>query len=162
MDTRLIFTFLLTGIVCALTISCKSIKKETNLNKYHGLDIVAAERMRGETEADYWIRTYKQQVFYSCLTQNFKNDSVFVLMGKEDFVSNPSDIIPFSFWKKIDSVGKNAIRYMKKNEFISDNPEDRKLNFISGTCLNYYTSKELDSIAKCEFKKYLKDKSSKH
>lgn len=76
-------------------------------------------------------------------------------MEKEDFVSNPSDIVSHVFTPKIDSVGKNVIRYMKKNEFISEYPEDKKLNFISGTCLNYYTSRELDSIAKNEYKKHL-------
>ena len=153
MVIRLKFKYLIVGIVIfALFFSCKSTRNRNDLNTYYGVDIVAAQRMRGENEADYWIRTYKQQVFYACLTQNLKNSNV---MGNED-LGNPSDFIPFPFWPKMREVAKNAIRYMPKNEFISDDPEDRKRNFISSTCLNYLMSRELDSIAKNEYKVFKK------
>lgn len=156
MDIKLIIKFFIVGItIPTIFFSCKSVNKHADLNNYYGIDITAAEKMRGENEADYWIRTYKQQVFYNCLYYGYKDKSIYEMLGKED-LGNPSDFIPFPFWPKMDEVGKNALRYMEKNDFISDDPEDKKKNFISKTCLNYLVSRELDSIAKNEYKKFKK------
>ena len=45
---------------------------------------------------------------------------------------------------------------MPKPYINMDNEDLKERNFISMTCLNYYASKELDSIAKKAFKEHLK------
>lgn len=108
-----------------------------------------------------WIWEFKQGVFYDCLFENYKSDSIYKIMKKEDLF-NPSDYIPFAYWEKMKTTEKNAISYMPENKYFIENEEDKKRKYISRTCLDYFTSRELDSIAKCEFIKYLKDKPTKY
>ena len=75
---------------------------------------------------------------------------------------------PFSYQHdKIDSLAIKIIQNIPKPiiphcDDCTDEEEieELKKNYICATCLNYYASNELDSIAKIEYKKYLKNDKS--
>ena len=104
-----------------------------------------------------WINTFKSEVFYECLKEGFKNDSIFKLMEKKDLF-NSYDAIDFTAIDFARELGKQIIKKMPVpyikievgNEYLKNK------NFISYNCLNYYASKELDSIANIEYEKMLK------
>ena len=103
-----------------------------------------------------WINTFKTEVFYECLKEGYKNDSIFKLMEKKDLF-NSYDAIDFTTIDYARELGKHIIikiptPYIKievGNEYLKNK------NFISYSCLNYYASKELDSIANIEYEKML-------
>ena len=104
-----------------------------------------------------WINTFKTIAFNSCLKEGFKNDSIFKLMEKKDLF-NSYDAIDFTAIDFARELGKQIIKKMPVpyikievgNEYLKNK------NFISYNCLNYYASKELDSIANIEYEKMLK------
>lgn len=103
-----------------------------------------------------WINTFKSEVFYACLKEGYKNDTIFKLMEKKDLF-NSYDAIDFTTIDYARELGKHIIikiptPYIKievGNEYLKNK------NFISYSCLNYYASKELDSIANIEYEKML-------
>ncbi|WP_396176901.1 hypothetical protein [Flavobacterium sp.] len=160
MDTRIIIKFLITGIIIlTLFFSCKSGSKYTDLDHYHGIDFPKkpSKKKDKEGELKFWINNYKQEVFYYCLFENYQNDSIMKMMGKEDLF-NPNDYIPMPFWEKMKTLGKNAIQHMPENKYFIETEEDKKKKYISKTCLDYFASRELDSIAKNEYKIFKKMK----
>lgn len=153
METRLKIKITVVIIVFStLFYSCRTSQPNGDLNNYYGIDIIAAVKMKNESEAAYFVRLYKTDVYYTCLSKNIKSPKIF---GDKD-LGFSNDFIPFPFWTKSDKISKEAIRYMDKSYYISDNPEDNKKERISLTCLNYLMSRELDSIAKNEYKVFKK------
>ncbi|MFA5556036.1 MAG: hypothetical protein WCY06_05840 [Flavobacteriaceae bacterium] len=110
-----------------------------------------------------WITAYKDAVFYSCIREGYKNDSIWFLMSKEDWF-NPYDGIDFVDIDTAMIIGKKIIQdlpketYFNSEEFFYEKDESKHKNYISATCLHYYTSRELDSIAKEAFKNEVKRK----
>lgn len=104
-----------------------------------------------------WINTFKSEVFYECLKEGYKNDTIFKLMAKKDLF-NSYDAIDFTTINYARELGKQVIikiptphiKIEVGNEYLKNK------NFISYNCLNYYASKELDSIANIEYEKMLK------
>ena len=105
-----------------------------------------------------WINTFKSEVFYECLREGFKNDTIFKLMSEKDLF-NSYDAIDFTTIDFARELGKKIIIKMPAPYIKIDLGEEYllKKNFISYNCLNYYASKELDSIANSEYKKMLKN-----
>ncbi|WP_396179773.1 hypothetical protein [Flavobacterium sp.] len=110
-----------------------------------------------------WITAYKDNVFYSCIREGYKNDSIWLLMDKEDWF-NTYDAIDFTDLDTAMIIGKKVIKdlpnevYFNSQEFFSENDKSKHKNYISSTCLHYYISRELDSIAKEAFKNEVKRK----
>ena len=104
-----------------------------------------------------WINTFKTEVFYECLKEGYKNDSIFKLMAKKDLF-NSYDAIDFTTVDFARELGKKIIVKMPMPYIKIDIGEDeqKNKNFISYNCLNYFASKELDSIANSEYVKMLK------
>lgn len=108
-----------------------------------------------------WITNFKTEFFFTCLKKGYKNDTIFNLIAKKDMQYLYE---PFAFQhNEIDSLASNIIQNIpkpiippcddcSKEEAI----ESFKKNFICATCLNYYASYELDSIAKVAYKKQVK------
>lgn len=105
-----------------------------------------------------WVNTFKAEAFYSCLKERYPNkDSIFFEMGKSDL---------FNLFEGIDtenidyarSLGKKIAVQMPKPFIKIDGDEEkmRSKNFISYNCLNYYASRELDSLAKAAYKAFKK------
>lgn len=103
-----------------------------------------------------WINSYKYEVFYGCMKEGLKNDSLRIILQNTDLF-NPSGEIDFN---AIDDARKNGelIILNAPKPFVKlDLGEENLLNknFNSFNCLNYFASRELDSIARKEYKKYL-------
>lgn len=110
-------------------------------------------------DKNVWINTFKSEVFYQCLKDGYGNDTIFKMMSKKDLF-NSYDAIDF---KSIDTarvLGNEIIKKMPKPFIKIDSEEEHHLskNFISYSCLNYYASRELDSIARSEYKKQFSKK----
>jgi hypothetical protein len=102
-----------------------------------------------------WINTFKAEVFYECLREGYQNDTVFKIIAKKDLF-NSYDGFEFNVIDSAKILGSSIIKKMPKPYINMDNEDLKERNFISMTCLNYYASKELDSIAKKAFKEHLK------
>lgn len=99
-----------------------------------------------------WVSAFKDRVFIKCLEHSYSNsDTILKLIGKTD-AFNPYDGI-YSYleknWKYIDSIGKS----IPKNAPTLWLDDYKDHNTYLCNCLHYYESRELDSIAKKEYKK---------
>lgn len=129
-------------ITAFVTLSCSTYKRDKF--QYRNVD------------KKVWINTFKSEVFYSCISEGIKNDSLFKMMKKKDLL-NTYDGYPIKIIDNARSLGKKIIAEMPKPFIKIDNDEEylKNKNFISYSCLNYYSSRELDSIAKKAYKEYL-------
>ena len=122
-----IFTFLL------LSCSCKISKKfEYNYSK------------------NPWIDAFKDQVFFSAIKESYKTDNVFKLIQKRDAL-NPYDGLNLEAIRKAKFIGEQLVQNMPPPTMCEGCEND--MNYYLANSLHYYNSKELDSIAKSEFKK---------
>ncbi|WP_417353293.1 hypothetical protein [Flavobacterium alkalisoli] len=102
-----------------------------------------------------WVKAYKTHVFCSCLMNGYENDTIFKLIKKKDPIVVYSEI-SFEDLKKAYAIGKKTsdkipeIVLPTEDEYGNFN---QKKKFIMQTCLDYYTSKELDSISHGEYNK---------
>jgi hypothetical protein len=110
-------------------------------------------------EDDTWIKSYKTYAFCSCFSESYKNDSIIKMIGEKDFI-NQSEII--ANWEIIDrakNLGANIAKNIPKPIYpkFEEGKRDEfyKKNYYLVSCLNYYASKELDIIAKKEYKKQM-------
>jgi hypothetical protein len=100
-----------------------------------------------------WIDAYKDNVFFSCLKESYKNDSIFKLIEKKDGL-NPYDGLSLEDLEKTRYLGINLSTNISK-PILCDNCKEGN-NYYMANCLHYYISKELDSIAKKAYKNFLK------
>ena len=101
-----------------------------------------------------WINSYKYEVFYGCIKQGLGNDSLRIILSKNDLFNKSLELE----FKTIDSarnLGYKLIQNMP-TPFIKIDENSTNKNFISYNCLKYYASRELDSIAIAEYKKFKK------
>ncbi|MGB1268675.1 MAG: hypothetical protein ACPG45_02975 [Flavobacteriaceae bacterium] len=104
-------------------------------------------RFDSKTSEHGWVVAYKQHVFYSCLKEGYQNDSIFILMRKED--SFNAYQLGFPMIDRARLLGKKIAKDIKVPFYIA--PVDPQLRNISFTCLCFYDSRELDSIARAEY-----------
>jgi len=132
-------------IICLLVLSC-------NIYKRDSFYFRSDSKYKDEV---FWIDNFKDEAFYECLKEGYKNDSIFKLMAKKDLF-NSSEINGFSEMEKARALGREIINKMPPPYIHIDDKDITGMNFISATCLHYYASKELDSIAKIAYKKHVK------
>lgn len=135
--------FLLIGYICL--VSCASNEKK----RFNYID----------NDKEFWINSYKTEVFLSCINEGIKNDTLFIILSNKDLL-NMNEEISFS---EIDSARKLGVSIAKKipKPYIKIDSDETELNgkrLISYNCLKYYSSHELDSIAKKAFEEYLLNK----
>jgi len=101
-------------------------------------------------QKDEWLMSYKRQVFISCLksqdTSVSKNDISESI--NFDLIGNTA------YTKQADSLGKEFYKLVQPSKILDHNNNKALIN----ECLAYYESKQLDSIARSAYKKYLKAK----
>ncbi|MFW0736699.1 hypothetical protein [Flavobacterium sp. T12S277] len=100
-----------------------------------------------------WIDAYKDNVFFSCLKESYKNDSIFKLIERKDAL-NPYDGLSLQDLEKTRHLGMNLSTNIPK-PILCENCKEGN-NYYMSNCLHYYISKELDSIANKAYKNYLK------
>lgn len=132
---------ILISSVILLIFSCNSYKR--NRFEYH----------LGNKKNE-WINNFKTEFFFSCLNKGYKSDSIANLISKKDLLYLYE---PFAYQhEQVDSISSLIIEKMPKpiyahNDEINYKKELDK-NYICASCLNYYSSRELDSIAKRKYK----------
>ena len=103
----------------------------------------------------YWINNFKSEVFYECLKEGYQNDTIFKLIAKKDLF-NTREYFEFDLIDSAKVFGKSIIIKMPTPYINLDESDLKNKNFISMSCLNYYASRELDSIAKKAYKAHKK------
>ncbi len=116
-----------------------------------------------EIDKKNWIETYKTSVFWSCFRESYSNDSLVKLIAKKDFIYQNEVLADWEIIENSEEIGKKQAKSIKKitvyPKFEEGNKEEFfKKNYFLKNCLNYYVSKELDSIANSEYEKMLKKK----
>ena len=106
-----------------------------------------------------WINSYKIEVFWGCMQESYKNDTLTKIISKKDFINQPEIIADWDIIEKANEIGKRVSINTPKPiypKFEEGNKEEfYKKNYFLASCLNYYKSKELDVLAKKEYKKFL-------
>ena len=127
-------------LIAMITLSCSTYKRDKF--QYRNDDI------------NVWTNTFKSEVFYYCIQEGLKNDSLFKILKKKDLF-NLFDGYPITIIDSARSLGKKVIINMPEPFIKIDNDEEnlKNRNFISYSCLNYYASRELDKKA---YKMHLK------
>jgi hypothetical protein len=98
-----------------------------------------------------WIDSYKDQVFFSCFMQGHQNDTVLrKLLGKRD-LQNSYEAIYIEDIIKASELGKKIADGIPIATIGCEDCKNGE-KFIIPNCLHYYKSKDLDSIARREFK----------
>lgn len=94
---------------------------------------------------------FQDRVFIACLKESYKNDSIFRLIEKED-IFNPYEgfYIFDDIVHRADSLGSSVAKKLAPTGY----RDYEGKNYYMSHCLLYYTSKELDAIARGEFEKY--------
>jgi hypothetical protein len=97
---------------------------------------------------DLWVNSYKYEVFYGCIKEGIGNDSLRIILKDRDLF-NPNTDLDFLTIDNAREKGKKIIYDMPDVNIKIDKGEEKLKvkNFISFNCLNYYKSRELDSIA---------------
>ena len=153
MDIKLVKTVIAIGFILTL-FSCSTIKGSKDLNTYYGDAFFYPGYSKNKPNPkNSWVITYKQNAFFDCLFQGYKNDSIFKLIQKEDIFLESS--VPMSLWPKIKSDSKKIIDNLPATEYYNDGLEKNKKH-IAETCLCYFASRELDSVSKRAYKENTK------
>lgn len=121
-------------ILTSLFTSCNSEKKVVNKNP----------------QEEAFVKFFKIQTFCSCYKHSFKENDVIKIMSEEDLLGTYDGLADPVFLKKIDSLGKEISETIKPSEYLDFEGKKR----ITATCLDFYTSSKLDSIARAEYKKF--------
>jgi hypothetical protein len=147
MDIKLTFMTnkLFIIIICFLIVSCKPYQRERF--KYRGSN---------SNEKTFWIEIFKDEMFYECIKEGYKNDSIFKLMSKKDLFNSSEFIVNLKNAKNARTLGIKIIKNLPPAFIKSDDEDISEKNFISASCLHYYASRELDSIAKKAYQKHIK------
>lgn len=103
-----------------------------------------------------WVNSYKTDVFFACIKKAYQSDSLFKLIEKKDFFSLPGNP-QIDEMKESQKLGEAIINKIPKPIYPKcedcNQEEELKKNYFCAACLNYYASRELDSIAKKAYKK---------
>lgn len=133
-------------LVCLVLFSCNTYKREKFDYKFG---------------TNTWINSYKTDVFFACIKKGYNNDSIFKLIEKKDFISLTGDF-QITEMNESKKLGENVINKMPMPIYPKcddcDEKEEIKKNYICASCLNYYASRELDSIARQAYKEHVKIK----
>jgi hypothetical protein len=98
-----------------------------------------------------WIDAFKDQVFFTSLEESYKSDTIMKLIQRKD-AFNPYDALSLDAINKAKQLGIQLIKNMPPPVMCESCGNEK--NYFMATALHYYNSRELDSIAKAEFKKY--------
>lgn len=97
-----------------------------------------------------WIDAYKDHAFFACIHESY-GDSIYKIIENKD-AFNPFDGLTLDALQSAKYNGSKISKNMPRPAMCEDCKEGE--NYYMATCLHYYNSKELDSIAKAEYKKY--------
>ncbi len=125
--------------------SCNEKKKDILITKYDKFDY--------NNGTNPWINAYKDHVFFACLQEAYKDDSLWHTIEKKDLL-NPYDGF-IGFEKPARVLGKKIADSIPSYPPFCDMCLPGQ-NYYMADCLHYYNSKELDSMARKAYADYLK------
>lgn len=113
------------------------------------------------TEKQGWKNNFKTEFFVKCLQKGINNDTLTRIVTSKDLLYYNANPLEFQHqWA--DSLALAVIQNQPLPIFPHcedcDESREAKKRFICGNCLNYYASRELDSIAEVAYKKHIADK----
>lgn len=132
---RLIFLVLFSFVI----FSCSVKKKQIYTDKQH----------------ETWVTLFKEEVFVECLKESYQNDTIFKLISKKDISGSHDFIVWITEIEIARKLGREFADNIPDPEYKFDYKIGQK--YYMSSCLKYYASRELDSIAQIEYKKYLKN-----
>lgn len=98
------------------------------------------------------LNAFKDRVFFSILQESYKGTDAIKEINKRD-LGNPYDgIYDPTLFKKIDSISKEFIKKLPPPALCVECKKDQ--NYFMAQALHFYASRELDSLAKAELKKF--------
>lgn len=113
------------------------------------------------TEKQGWKNNFKTEFFVKCLQKGINNDTLTRIVTSKDLLYYNADPLEFQH-HLADSLSNVVIQNLPVPMFPHcedcDETQEKKKRFICGNCLNYYASRELDSIAEVAYKKHIADK----
>lgn len=112
------------------------------------------ESFKYENVKNPWINSYKEYVFIECVKQSYNNDSILFLFPIKDLL-NTYDGIAFTDIESAKSLGQKVAINIPDPSYKFDDYQAGQKYYVS-SCLRYYASSELDSIALVEYKKFIK------
>lgn len=114
--------------------------------------------MNSYTSFDYnksenpWIDAFKDRVFFSALQEAYKSDSlIFNSINKKDAL-NLFDGLSLEEIENANNIGINLTKKIPPPSMCENCPDG--MNYYMATALHYYKSKELNNIARNNFKKH--------
>lgn len=105
-----------------------------------------------QDEKQSWINSYKYEAFYGCIQEGLKNDSLKIILNSKDLFAPNLNMDSFTI-DQARQFGQDIAKNTPIPHIKIDEGEEKLTNkkFISFSCLNYFASRELDSIAKNQF-----------
>lgn len=100
-------------------------------------------------EKEAFVHFFKIQTYCSCIKYGYSNKDINTLMAEEDLLGSYDDLADPFIQGMIDSLGKQVSIKIQPEEYLDFQNKRR----ITETCLGFYTSSELDSIAHTTYKK---------
>jgi len=100
-----------------------------------------------------WVGAFKDQVFFECLRVSYKNDTIFKLIEQKD-AFNPYDGLSQAALNKAEELARNFVKNMPPATCEDCTGDD---NYYMANSLHYYNSKDLDMIAREEYKNHVKE-----
>ncbi len=102
------------------------------------------------------VTLFKEEVFVECLKESYQNDTIFKLISKKDISGSHDFIVWITEIEIARKLGREFADNIPDPEYKFDDYKIGQKYYMS-SCLKYYASRELDSIAQIEYKKYLKN-----
>lgn len=99
---------------------------------------------------------FKEEVFIECLKAIYQNDTIFKLIRKEYISPSHDFVVWITDIEKARKLGGEFLFTIPDLEYKFDDYKIGQKEYMS-SCLRYYASRELDSIARIKDKKYIKN-----
>lgn len=118
------------------------------------------QQFNNSKDENAFINAFKDHVFFKCFYASYPynvRDSISRIMMKYELYNPNEDFRIYAFENKklIDSLGISIPKNIPPFWHI-EGEENKGKNVYLATCLHYYASSQLDSIARTEYKKYRK------
>lgn len=98
------------------------------------------------------LNAFKDRVFFSILQESYKGTDAIKEINKRDAGNPYEGIYDPKLFKKIDSIAKEFVKNIPPPALCDECKKDQ--NYFMAQALHFYVSRELDSIAKVELKKF--------
>lgn len=133
------------GFLLIFVIGCSTVNKTP--------ERLSPEKELLKHQREGFAHFFKIQVFCHALEKSYQDKEIFEKIGKEDLLGGFDGTADPTIHQKIDSLATKLANSIKPEEYLDF--ENKK--FIMKACLEYYNSKELDSVARVMAYKYNKD-----